>query len=61
MTVNKYKDYLKSWAYKNFSGQQRLFPASSIVPKNTLIELDETPIIDEVILLLSIKHRLFLS
>lgn len=44
MTINKCKDYLKSWAYRKISVQHKLFPKQKSVQKDTLIQQDEQTI-----------------
>ncbi|MEY9971405.1 RNA polymerase sigma factor (sigma-70 family) [Lysinibacillus sp. RC46] len=57
MTINKSKDYLKSWAYRKISVQSKLFPKQKSVLKDTLIQQDEQTILDEAILKLPLKQR----
>lgn len=57
MTINKCKDYLKSWAYRKISVQHKLFSKQKSVLKDTLIQQDEQTILDEAILKLPLKQR----
>ncbi|MFT9816074.1 sigma-70 family RNA polymerase sigma factor [Lysinibacillus sp. NPDC056185] len=57
MTINKSKDYLKSWVYRKISVQSKLFPKQKSVLKDTLIQQDEQTILDEAILKLPLKQR----
>lgn len=57
MTINKSKDYLKSWAYRKIQLQNKFF--SQIGKRNTdsLVRQDEQAIIGEAILKLPLKQR----
>lgn len=57
MTVNKSKDYLKSWAYKKIQLQNKFFPHTGKVPVDELVRVDEKAIIGEAILQLPLKQR----
>lgn len=57
MTINKCKDYLKSWAFRKISVQHKLFSKQKSVLQDTLIQQDEQTILDEAILKLPLKLR----
>lgn len=57
MTVNKSKDYLKSWAYKKILLQNKFFPQEGKESKDELVRKDEQAIIGDAILSLPLKHR----
>lgn len=57
MTINKCKDYLKSWAYRKISVQHKLFSKQKSVINDRLIQWDEQTILDEAILKLPLKQR----
>ena len=57
MTVNKSKDYLKSWAYKKVLLQQKLVYPASKTNKDSFVHQDEKTMIGNAILELPLKHR----
>lgn len=57
MTINRSKDYLKSWAFRKIVLQHKLFSKQKTVIKDALIQHDEQTILDEAILRLPIKQR----
>ena len=57
MTVNKSKDYLKSWAYKKVLLQQKFVPTASKINKDSLVHQNEKTMIGDAILELPLKHR----
>lgn len=57
MTVNKSKDYLKSWTYKKVQLQNKIFPSANTRNKDELVKKDERAIIGEAILELPLKQR----
>lgn len=57
MTINKCQDYLKSWAYRKITFQEKLFSKQRTTNKDVLIQKDEQSIIGEAILKLPIKQR----
>ncbi|SDO09584.1 RNA polymerase sigma-70 factor, ECF subfamily [Psychrobacillus sp. OK028] len=57
MTVNKSKDYLKSWTYRKVQLQNKLFPPTGKSNADELVRKDEQAIIGEAILELPLKHR----
>lgn len=57
MTVNKSKDYLKSWAYRKVQLQSKLFPQVGKRHLDDLVRQDEEAIIGDAILELPLKHR----
>ena len=56
MTINKCKDYLKSWAYRKIKFQHKFLKQKAIF-EDTLILQDEHALLDEAILRLPIKPR----
>lgn len=57
MTINKSKDYLKSWAYRKVQLQNKLFSHASKRNLDELVKKDEQAIIGEAILELPLKQR----
>lgn len=57
MTVNKSKDYLKSWTYRKVQLQNTLFSFADKRSSDELVRKDEQAIIGEAILQLPIKQR----
>ncbi len=57
MTVNKSKDYLKSWAYRKVQLQNKFFSPASKRNTDELVRKDEQAIIGEAILELPLKQR----
>lgn len=57
MTINKCKDYLKSWAYRKITFQHTFFAKQKTILQDTLIHQDEQALLDEAILRLPIKQR----
>lgn len=57
MTVNRSKDYLKSWAYRKVRLQNKLFPQADKRNLDELVKKDEQTIIGEAILELPLKQR----
>lgn len=57
MTVNKSKDYLKSWTYRKVQLQNKLSTPTSKRNTDELVRNDEQAIIGEAILELPLKHR----
>lgn len=57
MTVNKSKDYLKSWTHKKVQLQNKFFSPVGKKTADELIRKDEQTIIGEAILNLSLKQR----
>lgn len=56
LTVNKSKDYLKSWAYRKVRLYNKLAPTSRI-DQNHLVKNDEESIIGQAILDLPLRQR----
>lgn len=57
MTLNKCKDYLKSWSYRKVLFQNKLFMKSGVKVKDSLVRNDEEKLIEIAILNLPIKQR----
>ncbi|MCG7346085.1 sigma-70 family RNA polymerase sigma factor [Sporosarcina sp. ACRSL] len=57
MTINKSKDYLKSWTYRSVKLQNKLFHSGSVKRSDELVRKDEETIIGEAILRLPLKQR----
>lgn len=57
LTVNKSKDYLKSWAYRKVQLQSKLFSQASKRNLDELVRKDEQAIIGDAILELPLKQR----
>lgn len=57
MTVNKSKDYLKSWAYRKIQLQNKFFSTVGKRNADELVRKDEQAIIGEAILELPLKQR----
>ena len=57
MTVNKSKDYLKSWSYRKVQLQNKLFSPAAKRNLDELVKRDEEAIIGEAILELPLKQR----
>lgn len=57
MTINKSKDYLKSWAYRKIQLQNKLFSHAGKRNSDELVKKDEQAIIGEAILELPLKQR----
>lgn len=57
ITINKCKDYLKSWHYKKVTLQEKLFPMCSKAHKDALVEAEERSQIGAVILELPLQYR----
>lgn len=57
MTVNKSKDYLKSWTYRRVQMQNKLFHTESTMKTDELVRKDEETIIGEAVLRLPLKQR----
>jgi RNA polymerase sigma factor (sigma-70 family) len=57
MTVNKSKDYLKSWAYRKVQLQNKLSLPAAKRDLDELVRKDEQAIIGEAILELPLKQR----
>lgn len=57
MTVNKSKDYLKSWTNRKIQLQNKLFSQAGKRNLDKLIRKDEEAMIGEAILELPLKHR----
>ena len=57
MTVNRSKDYLKSWSYRKIKLQNKLFSPASKRNVDELVRKDEQTIIGEAILELPLKQR----
>lgn len=57
MTVNKSKDYLKSWAYRKVQLQNKLFSPAAKRDLDDLVRKDEQALIGEAILELPLKQR----
>lgn len=57
MTINKSKDYLKSWTYRKVQLQNKLFSHASKRNLDELVKKDEQAIIGEAILELPLKQR----
>lgn len=57
MTVNKSKDYLKSWTYRKVQLQNKLFSPAAKRNVDELVRKDEQAIIGEAILTLPLKQR----
>lgn len=56
MTINKCKDYLKSWSYRKIKFQHKFLKQKAIF-EDTLILQDEHALLDEAILRLPTKPR----
>lgn len=57
ITVNKSKDYLKSWAYRKVKLTEKIFSTTYKVSKDKLVEQEELNTLDQAILNLPIKQR----
>ncbi|WNN78015.1 sigma-70 family RNA polymerase sigma factor [Lysinibacillus capsici] len=57
MTINKCKDYLKSWAYRKITFQHKFFTKQNSTLPDTLIRQDEQALLDDAILSLPLKPR----
>lgn len=57
LTINKSKDYLKSWHYKKIIVQEKLFLGRAKVHRDELIEAEERSKIGAAILALSLQYR----
>ncbi|MCH1626769.1 sigma-70 family RNA polymerase sigma factor [Fredinandcohnia quinoae] len=57
MTMNKSKDYLKSWAYKKIHIQNKFFPHAGKRVPDELVRKDEQTIVGDAILELPLKQR----
>ncbi len=57
MTVNKSKDYLKSWAYKKIQLHHKLFLLEGKKHVDELVRKDERSLIGDAILELPLKQR----
>ena len=57
MTVNKSKDYLKSWAYRKILLQNTLFPIAGKRSVDEFVKKDEKSIIGDAILELPLRQR----
>ncbi|MFP7296653.1 sigma-70 family RNA polymerase sigma factor [Neobacillus niacini] len=60
ITVNKCKDYFRSWSYRNISYQdlfRSIFPSGEKSAENNMVEKEEREIIFERVLKLPIKLR----
>lgn len=57
VTINKSKDYLKSWHYKKIVLQEKLFPLRAKVHRDSLIEAEERSQIGAAILELPLQYR----
>lgn len=57
MTINRCKDFMKSWSYRKIQLQSKLFPKLQLGIKDSLVRGDEEKIIEEAILNLPIKQR----
>ena len=57
MTINKSKDYLKSWTYRRVQLQNKLFQTDPTMKSDELVRKDEETIIGEAILQLPLKQR----
>lgn len=57
MTINKSKDYLKSWTYRKVLFQNKLFPPMGKQSVDEFVKKDEKSIIGDAILELPLKQR----
>ncbi|KOS68685.1 RNA polymerase [Lysinibacillus contaminans] len=57
LTINKSKDYLKTWHYKKFILQEKLFPVRAKSHRDALIEAEERSQIGAAILKLPLQSR----
>lgn len=57
MTINKSKDYLKSWTYRKMQLVDKFFPSETTRSSDDLVRKDEETIIGEAILQLPLKQR----
>ncbi|OXS76372.1 RNA polymerase [Lysinibacillus sp. KCTC 33748] len=57
LTINKSKDYLKSWHFKKLILQEKIFPERANIQSDTLIEAEERTQIGAAILKLPLKYR----
>lgn len=57
MTVNKSKDYLKSWAYRKVQLQNKFISPAATKNLDELVKKDEQVIVGEAILELPLKQR----
>ena len=57
MTVNKSKDYLKSWTYRKVHIQSKIFSTAGKQNVDEFVKKDEEAIIGDAILELPLKHR----
>ncbi|MFJ7732605.1 sigma-70 family RNA polymerase sigma factor [Lysinibacillus sp. NPDC097231] len=57
LTINKCKDYLKSWHYKKLILQEKIFPTYANKQRDELIEAEERSHIGAAILKLPLPYR----
>ncbi|WP_285395350.1 sigma-70 family RNA polymerase sigma factor [Lysinibacillus sp. fls2-241-R2A-57] len=57
LTINKSKDYLKSWHYKKLILQEKIFPVKANKQRDALIEAEERSHIGAAILKLPLLYR----
>lgn len=57
MTVNRAKDYLKSWHYRKLLLQEKWFANKEVLAIDELVMQDEEQMISEAILSLPVKQR----
>jgi len=56
MTINRSKDYLKSWSYRKIQLQEQ-FPLLAFLQKDSMVQKELQTTIGEVVLSLPIKYR----
>ncbi|MGE7693675.1 sigma-70 family RNA polymerase sigma factor [Lysinibacillus sp. NPDC094177] len=57
LTINKSKDYLRSWHYKKLILQEKIFPVKANIQRDALIEAEERSHIGAAILKLPLTYR----
>ncbi|SOC37126.1 sigma-70 family RNA polymerase sigma factor [Ureibacillus acetophenoni] len=57
MTINKSKDYLKSWAYKKIQLKEKWTSLKAKKKKDNVLIIDERTMIGEAILQLTLEYR----
>ncbi len=57
MTINRCKDYLKSWSHRKIQLESTFFPQKHYIQRDSLVEADENELLDVAILSLPLKQR----
>lgn len=57
LVSNRSKDYLRSWTYRKFQVQQKIFPQQTVMRRDMLVQQDERTLIENAILALPFKQR----